>query len=224
VLALAVGLAAAAASTAAARPARADGVDLPRLVPKLAPPWGAAQRDQAADSAPSAADSWATRKKAIMLQGGAPGGPLGYGGASFEFAPVPWFVAGAGGGFSPSGPTGAIWPRLRLPLTHWFAVGFGVPFSFGPYEALVQQSPRCSVAGCPVAFKTTRSWDMAAWVNIEPNVEFRLPHGLALRVLGGESLLVNRHDDRCSSTLANGCPSSIGEKRWYGGFAIGYAW
>ena len=109
-------------------------VTAPRLVPELTAPFSQA-KDQAQDSK-SVTDTWASRNKTVAIQGGAPGGPTGIAGASFEYAPLPWTIIGAGGGFNGHGVTGAIWPRFRLPLNRHFAVGFGVPFSAGPYEAL----------------------------------------------------------------------------------------
>jgi hypothetical protein len=213
-----------------ATPASADGPAEPAAAP---PPSGASfgpllapltPRDAASDSA-GALGSWGSRPAAVLLHGGSAGGPLGFGGLSFEYAPVPWFIAGAGAGFSGGGPTAAIMPRLRLPLTRWFAIGAGVPVSVGPYVAQVEQPQVCTV-GCEVGFTTTRTWSMAVWLHLEPNIELRLPMvpAMALRLYGGGSFLVNPHDDRCTSTLSNGCPSSIGEQTWYGGVAMGYAW
>ncbi len=189
-------------------PARADDLPMPRLVPSLAPP-----RDQANDQL-TEPNPWASRKKTVALQGGSPGGPLGYGGLAFEYAPIPWVVVGAGGGASPDGARGAFMPRLRLPLSRGVAIGFGFPISAGPYTTAVQT----------VDYHVTREWEVAWWAHFEPNVEFRLPHGMALRIYGGESRLLNPHDDRCRSTAMIGCPSRVGERRWYGGLALGYAW
>ena len=58
---------------------------------------------------------------------------------------------------------------------------------------------------------------------IEPNVEIRFPSGVTMRLFGGYASILNGKDDRCTSTLPGGCPSSLGEHRWYGGFALGYA-
>ena len=181
-------------------------------------------RDQASDGL-GTLGSWASRPRGILLQGGSAGGPLGYGGLSFEYAPLPWLVAGAGAGFNGAGATAAFMPRLRLPLTRWLAIGFGVPFSAGPYVAVLTQPELCS-PGCQAGFRTTRTWDVAFWLHAEPNIEMRVPRlpGMAMRFYGGESFLLNTHDDRCDSTLSGGCPSSIGERIWYGGIALGYAW
>jgi hypothetical protein len=200
--------------------ARADGSTPFRLVPDLTPPWS--PRDHSLDAAPSS-DPWDTRPRSLMLAGGAGGGPLGYGGLAFDWAPTRWLVFGAGGGYSGSGITGAIMPRLRLPLTRWFAVGFGVPFSAGPYEYVAQAPESCPFAGCSVAYKTTRTWDIAFWLHLEPNIEFRLPSGIALRLYAGRSSILNAHGDVCTSTLTGGCPSDLGETKYYGGVALGYA-
>lgn len=197
----------------------ADDIAPPRLIPELTMPG----KDQANDK-PNVADSWASRKKTINLQGGSVGGPLGYGGLSFEYAPIPWVVLGAGAGATGNGVTGAFMPRLRLPITRFFAVGFGFPLSGGPYEAVEQAPERCSIPGCPVGYRTSRTWEVAWWAHLEPNVELRIGGGMALRLYGGESMLINKHDDACKSTLAGGCPSHIGERQWYGGLALGYAW
>jgi hypothetical protein len=212
-------------------PAWADGSSLPPTPPAASGgplgPWLApfAPRDAASDSM-SALGSWGSRPAAVLLQGGSAGGPLGYGGLSFEYAPVPWFVVGGGGGFSGAGATAALMPRLRLPLTRWLAIGAGLPLSAGPYVARLEQAQACADTGCEIAFTTTRTWSIAVWLHVEPTIELRLPRApaMALRLYGGESFILNTRDDRCSSTLSNGCPSSIGERTWYGGVAIGYAW
>src|SRR5690349_8794968 len=99
--------------------ARADELPMPRLVPNLT-----LGKDKGAESEP-AEDSWSTRKKTLSLAGGAPGGPTGIAGLTFEYAPSRYVVLGAGGGWAPEGPRGAFMPRLRLPLNHLFAVGLG---------------------------------------------------------------------------------------------------
>ncbi|MBX3191075.1 MAG: hypothetical protein KF819_29025 [Labilithrix sp.] len=204
---------------ATATTARAD-LPTPRLVPQLEPP-----SDRAADTMTRGGDPWSSRPFAVHAQGGSTGGPLGYGGLSFEWAPTRYTVFGAGGGFSSSGPTGAFMPRLRFPLNRWVAVGLGFPLSLGPYEYVMSTSDQCAGAGCEIAFRTTRQWTMAFWGHLEPNVEFRLGNGgVALRVYGGPSLVLNNTSDRCTSTLPGGCPSSLGEQRIYGGLSLGYAW
>ena len=204
----------------AAEVARADELPVPRLVPALDPPWR--QKDQAQDP-PRNGDPWSSRPRAVSLQGGSGGGPLGYGGLSVEYAPTRWFVAGAGGGVTANGATGALMPRLRFPITRWLAPGIGLPFSAGPYEYVTQQQEQCDLAGCGTGYRTTRQWSLAFWGHIEPNIEIRFPNGITMRMLAGYSAILNGHDDRCTSTLPGGCPSSLGERRWYGGFALGYA-
>ena len=206
-------------SAMAPRTARAE-LPSPRLVPTLDNPWQ--QKDQAQDP-PINGDSWSTRKRTISAAGGSGGGPLGYGGLTFEYAPTRWFVAGAGGGVTGTGATGALLPRLRFPITRWLAPGIGLPFSAGPYEYVAQAPEQCALAGCGTGFRTTRSWSLAFWGHIEPNIELRFPNGITMRTSVGYSMLLNNHDDRCTSTLAAGCPSSLGERRWYGGIAFGYA-
>ncbi|HSO36761.1 MAG TPA: hypothetical protein VLT33_29750, partial [Labilithrix sp.] len=152
------------ASTAAGG-ARADDLPAPRLVPELEPPG----KDQAQDP-PRSSDTWSSRRRAVSVQGGSPGGPLGYGGLSFEYAPSRYFVTGAGAGIGPGGVTGALWPRLRLPITRWLAPGIGVPFSAGPYEYVAQAQDQCALAGCATGFRTARSWSLAFWGHIEPNI------------------------------------------------------
>lgn len=203
---------------AASIPARAD-LPAPRLVPELS-----LSKDKGVESAPRP-DPWTTRKRTISLQGGAPGGPTGLAGLSFEYAPVKWVVLGAGGGWSPDGGArGAFMPRLRLPLNRWFAVGMGFPLALGPYTFIHQQEEQCEYAGCSTGFRTTRTWSLAVWGHLEPNVEIRISPEIALRLYGGHSRLLNGESDRCVSTLAGGCPSTLGETRWYGGVALGYAW
>lgn len=180
-------------------------------------------KDKGVDSAPEP-DPWTTRKKTISLQGGAPGGPTGLAGFSFEYAPIKYVVLGTGAGYAPEGVRGALMPRLRLPINRWFAVGLGFPFSFGPYQFTERQLEQCQYAGCSTGFTTTRTWTFAAWGHLEPNIEIRLKGAIAMRVFGGYSKVLNNESDSCNSTLSNGCPSQIGEQKWYGGFALGYAW
>lgn len=215
-------LGACAASFGIAATERVAAADLPapRLVPELAPP-----ADRAADAAPRGADPWSSRRFAVLAVGGAPGGPLGYGGLSFEWAPTRYTVLGAGGGYTGSGAAGAFMPRLRLPLNRWFAVGIGFPLSLGPYEYVLTTTDQCGGVGCEISSRTTRQWTMAFWGHLEPNVEVRLGNGaLALRFFGGPSMVLNNQSDRCTSTLPGGCPSTLGERRIYGGVALGYAW
>lgn len=190
----------------------------PRLIPELS-----LAKDKGVESAPEA-DPWSTRKKQVSLQGGAPGGPTGLAGLTFEWAPVRYLVLGAGGGWSPEGPRGAFMPRLRLPLNNRFAVGLGFPLSLGPYEFSERLQEQCAYAGCSAGYRTTRSWSIAFWGHLEPNVEIRLNPAIALRLFGGYAKLLNDASDRCTSTLPNGCPSTIGDQKWYGGAALGYAW
>ncbi len=189
---------------------------MPRLVPELRP-----GRDQAQDSA-IGPDPF-TRKSTASLAGGSGGGPLGFGGFSFEYAPTKYTVLGAGAGISSSGITAAFMPRLRLPVTRWLAFGFGVPYSLGPYSYGEQVPDTCKIAGCAVGYRTTREWTLAHWAHLEPNIELRIPNGLTFRFYGGRSFILNAHDDECKSTLANGCPSNHGQTRWYGGLALGYS-
>ena len=63
-----------------ATPAHADEPS-----PSFIPTW-ATQKDQAQDP-PRNADPWSSRPRAVNVQG-ASGGPLGYGGLSFEYAPT----------------------------------------------------------------------------------------------------------------------------------------
>jgi hypothetical protein len=187
--------------------ARADG-----------PPW----KDRGVESKPKG-DPWVTRPRTFALQGASPGGPMGLGGLTFEYAPIKYLVLGAGGGYAPEGPRLAFLPRLRLPLTPYFAVGFGVPFSGGPYK-YVSSVPRiCDGSGCGEGYKTTRTWDAAFWTHFEPNLEFRIGGATAMRIFGGYSRVLNPTDAQCESTMWKGCPSSVGEKAWYGGLTVGYA-
>jgi hypothetical protein len=199
--------------------ARADDLPAPRLVPELT-----LSKDKGVESAP-AADTWTSRPRTINLQGGAPGSPIGVAGLSFEYAPIKYLVLGAGGGYSPDGGMrGAFMPRLRLPLSRRFAVGLGTPFALGPYQFTASQVEQCPYAGCSTGYRTTRTWTMAAWGHIEPNVELRVVGAVALRFYGGYAQLLNAQGDQCVSTVANGCPSRIGETKLYGGLALGYAW
>lgn len=200
------------------RTARADDLPVPRLVPELT-----LGKDKAPESAP-AEDSWSTRKKTVSVTGGAPGGPTGVAGLTFEYAPSRYVVLGTGGGWAPQGPRAAFMPRLRLPLNRLFAVGIGFPVSAGPYQFSAEQREQCEFAGCATAFRTTRTWAVAVWGHLEPNIELRITPAAALRFYGGYARILNDTSDRCDSTLANGCPSSIGEQKWYGGLALGYAW
>jgi len=183
-------------------------------------PAAPAVRDQGADAA---RDTWGTKTRTIEARGGF-GGPLGYGGLSFEWAPVRWFATGAGAGYLPSGPQFGIMPRLRLPLTPWLAVGFGVPISLGPYiydARFPQSTDVCSGPNC--TYHVTRTWNMAVWGHLEPGVDVRFPNGLQARFYGGGSKVMNPHDATCASNFSYGCPSRAGEERLYGGVALGYA-
>jgi len=208
-----------AATTAWSADARAE-LPSPRLIPELG-----LSRDKGVESA-SKVDSWSTRKSTVSVMGGAPGSPTGLAGLSFEYAPIRYLVLGGGGGWSPEGARGAFWPRLRIPLNHFVAVGFGTPFALGPYQYTQSVAEQCDYAGCGTGFSTTRTWTMAAWGHIEPNVELRLgsQSNVALRIYGGYGQLLNRDSDNCRSTLQGGCPSTIGEQKWYGGLALGHAW
>ena len=197
--------------------ARAD-LPTPKLVPDLT-----LSQDKAPESAP-AADSWTTRPKTVSLDGGAPAGPTGVAGLSFEYAPIKYLVLGTGGGWSPEGPRGAFMPRLRLPLNNRFAIGMGFPLSFGPHQFSENVREQCEFAGCSTGYRTTRTWAMAAWGHLEPNIEIRITPAVALRLFGGYARVLNDTSDRCDSTLPNGCPSTIGNQKWYGGLAAGYAW
>lgn len=197
---------------------RAD-LPVPRLIPELSQ-----SKDKGVES-PQTADPWTTRPRTISLQGGAPGAPVGVVGLTFEYAPIKYLVLGTGGGWAPDGgPRGAFMPRLRLPLNNFFAIGLGTPLALGPYQFTHNQPEQCQDAGCSVAFRTTRTWTMAVWGHLEPNVEFRISSALALRVYGGYGRLLNTTSDQCTSTLSNGCPSRIGEDKYYGGVGVGYAW
>jgi hypothetical protein len=202
--------------------AHAGDLPTPRLIPELS-----LSKDKGVESAPSE-DSWENRKKTISLVGGAPGSPTGVAGFSFEYAPIKYLVLGAGGGWAPDsgpgGPRGAFMPRVRLPLNRWFAIGMGTPLALGPYQFTAQQVEQCEFAGCSTGYRTTRTWTMAVWGHIEPNIEFRVGPGVALRLYAGYGRLLNTESDQCRSTLPNGCPSNIGEQKWYGGLALGYAW
>lgn len=179
-------------------------------------------RDAAADPTPPL-EPWGTRPRQLNVVGGY-GGPLGFGGLSFEWAPIKYLVLGAGAGFTGAGIGGALLPRLRLPLNRRVAVGLGLPFSLGPYEYVADVKEQCQFAGCSIGFKTTRTWPIAFWGHLEPNVEVRITNALALRGFGGASVVLNDASDRCTSTLPNGCPSQLGERRYYGGLALGLAW
>lgn len=195
------------------------GLPAPRLVPELS-----LAKDKGVESVPE--NTWETKKRQVSLMGASPGSPLGVVGVGFEYAPTKYTVLGAGGGFSPDGGLrGSFMPRLRLPLNRWFAIGFGLPVTLGPYEYSQHIPEQCQFAGCSTGYRTTRSWPIAFWGQLEPNVEFRLGNsGLALRTYAGWARVMNDESDRCTSTLAHGCPSRIGEQKWYGGLAVGYAW
>lgn len=177
-------------------------------------------RDAAGDAQ---ADPWASHGR-VASASGATGGPLGYAGISFEVAPWRWLVLGGGAGVQPGGGTIAFTWRLRLPITRWFAVGFGVPVSAGPYQWVGSEVPAggCSeVNPCPARF--TRTWDAAAWFHLEPSVELRVRGGLALRIFGGRSQMFNGAAGVCASASGVGCPSRDGEVQAYAGLAVGYA-
>ncbi len=193
------------------------GADEP-LLPPLSMP--SLMRDSA--STGSVQDTWSSRK-AVVSAGAATGGPLGYGGLSFEYAPWRYLVLGGGVGVQPGGGTGAFTWRLRLPIGQKVAIGLGAPLSTGPYEWVGAYVPPegCAGSGCP--FKVTRSWSWATWVHVEPSIELRPAGGLALRIYGGRSFVVDPQDGLCSSTAPGACPSHGGETAWYAGFTAGLA-
>lgn len=203
--------------------ARADepsyGLPAPRLVPELS-----LAKDKGVESVQE--NTWETKKKQVNLMGGSPGSPAGIVGLGFEYAPTKYTVLGVGGGWAPDGGLrGTFMPRLRLPLNRFFAIGMGFPLTLGPYEYSQRVPEQCQFAGCSTGYRTTRSWDIALWGQLEPNVEFRIgSSGMALRVFGGWAAVMNNESDTCKSTLSHGCPSTIGEQKWYGGLAIGYGW
>ena len=204
----------AAAATLLGSTARAD--DAPLLPPLTMPTIGR-------DTAPVVpSDPWSTRKASILASG-ATGGPLGYGGLSFEYAPSRYLVLGAGAGIQPGGATGALTWRLRLPINRWVAVGFGVPMSTGPYQWTGSYVTEGDCAGGVCSSKVTRTWGWTTWVHLEPSVEFRIGEGIALRVYGGRSIMVDPSSGVCQSDAPGGCPSSGGETAWYAGIAAGVA-
>jgi hypothetical protein len=167
-------------------------------------------------------DTWSTRRAAISA-GAATGGPLGYGGLSFEYAPWRYLVLGGGVGFQPGGGTGAFTWRLRLPINRVVAIGLGAPLSTGPYEWVGAYVPPdgCSSGTCPA--RVTRTWSWAAWVHVEPSIELRPAGGLALRIYGGRSFVLDPADGICASSAPGACPSRGGETQWYAGITAGLA-
>ena len=195
--------------------ARAD----PALVPPLPAPT--LLGDKTSDAVTG--DTWTTRPRAFSLSG-ASGGPLGYGGASFEYAPRRWLVLGGGAGVQPGGATFAFTWRLRWPISRNVAIGMGVPISAGPYEWAGWYVPPegcVDLANCP--FRVTRTWTMAAWVHFEPSIEFRIPSGPTLRVYGGRSQILNGPQGVCASAVSAACPTRQGETQTYAGITLGYA-
>jgi hypothetical protein len=202
-----------------ARAPEAAAEPLELKMPQLTP-----GRDAASDATP-APDPFTTRPRAVMLSGGV-GGPLGYGGLSFEYAPVKWLVLGGGSGTDGHGVRVAAWPRLRLKVLPWMALGFGTPVSFGTNVVwdsgqLCVPSLGGGVTDC--SYHVRRDWTTAVFGHLEPSVEVRVPWGGVLRFFGGRSQILNPGDGRCESNLAGGCPSKGGEVTWYGGLAVGYA-
>src|SRR5439155_5961859 len=54
-----------------------------------------------------------------------------------------------------------------------------------------QAQEQCALAGCGTGYRTTRSWSLAFWGHLEPNVEVRFPNGVTLRLLAGYSAILN---------------------------------
>ncbi len=194
--------------------ARADD---PRLLPPLTMPTVA--RDALSQAT---GDPWTTRRASVLASGGT-GGPLGYGGLSFEYSPWRYLVLGGGVGIQPGGGTGAFTWRLRLPLNRYVAIGLGVPLSTGPYQWVGSYVAEGDCAGGVCGSKVTRTWGWTTWVHIEPSVEFRIANGIALRAYGGRSFMIDPSSGVCTSDGAGGCPSSGGETQWYAGLAAGVA-
>jgi hypothetical protein len=187
--------------------ARADGP----LLPPLSQP--SLLRDSAVQGT---TDTWTTRRNSVVASG-ATGGPLGYGGLSYEYAPWRYFVLGGGAGFQPGGGTAAFTWRLRLPITQFLAVGIGAPLSTGPYQWVGSTLTAEGLA------HVARTWSWATWVHIEPSIELRAHNGLVLRLYGGRSFVLDPSDGLCTSDITGGCPSHGGETSWYGGIAAGLA-
>jgi hypothetical protein len=201
----------------APRVALAD-LPAPRLVPELS-----LSKDKGPDDVRG--DPWTDQKRTVSVLGGSPGSPTGLAGLTFEYAPIKYAVLGFGGGWAPDGGArGAFMPRLRLPLNRFFAVSFGTPLSIGSYHFTERVAETCAEVGCPQGYTTTRTWSPAVWGHLEPNLEFRVGPGVALRLYAGVGRVLNRDSDACRSTLMNGCPSDIGEQKIYGGLALGKAW
>jgi hypothetical protein len=160
-----------------------------------------------------------------MLNVGAGGGPLGFGGLALERAVLPWLVLGGGGGGDLHGARFAAWPRLRLKVLPWVAVGFGTPITFAT-NVVWDSGELCipSLVGVrDCGYHVRREWTTAVIGHLEPSIEFRVPWGGALRVFGGRSQILNANDATCSSNLSSGCPSHGGEVTWYAGLGLGYA-
>jgi hypothetical protein len=180
-------------------------------------------KDKGQDSAPRPKDVWSQRPRTVEARGGI-GGPFGYTGVSFEWAPVYWFATAAGVGYLPGGPQVGLVPRLRLPITTFIAVGMGVPFSAGPYvyaESVPMPADVCGGGDC--RYRLTRTWEVAYWGHLEPSVDFRLASGLQVRLYGGYSRILNGTDAKCEANFNGGCLTHAGERKTYGGVALGYA-
>jgi hypothetical protein len=62
--------------------------------------------------------------------------------------------------------------------------------------------------------------DLAA---VEPSIELRTAFGLAVRIYGGRSFVLDPADAVCKSDAPGACPSHGGEAQWYAGLTGGLA-
>jgi len=163
----------------------------------------APSRARAESEEPPAPPPPRERQLAFVLQAGA-GTPLGFYGAAFELAPVPWFVIGTGVGSNGDGAQIALMTRARMPER---GIGFGLGVSVGPFS---HSSNAMSFDIFPKEAKTVWSWDRAAWLNLEmASIETASTNTLRFRFFVGLAVLLNRTPTSCVQGRGN--PSS-----WFG--------
>lgn len=140
-----------------------------------------------AEPAPRSDDPW-RRMFAVDVHLGV-GTPLGFGGASTEFTPAPFFTVAAGVGANGDGMQEGLEARIRGIMRSGTAVAVGAGLSTGPYVASSLFELESS---------TRWHWQRAWWATVAFSVEHRWVSGVELRGYVGASILQNSTADSCS--------------------------
>jgi hypothetical protein len=136
-------------------------------------------------------DPWDRR---VALLGYIGYGPLGLTAATLEFSPARYVALEAGAGWGLDGIQAGVLPRLRLPLTSWFALSGGVALTVGDYDAdddhfsFDYQTPP----------GPSRVWRPAVIGSVLAALEFRARGGFAARLEAGIGGLLNKDAMICT--------------------------